>query len=64
MSLDSILAESQRQFNLSLIEKYNRRCRRLTALYMAGRKMTDHIIIQRTDMMRLGYEAALKFFTT
>lgn len=64
MNLDGIIAESRRRFNLGIIEKYNRRCRRITALFMAGRKLTDHIIIQRTDMMRIGYEMALKSLTT
>ena len=60
---NDILAESQRQFYLGIIEKYNRRCRRMTALYMAGRKITDHIMIHRTDMMRIGYEMAIKELT-
>lgn len=64
MNLDDIMAEGKRKFNLGIIEKYNRRCRRITALFMAGRKLTDHIIIQRTDMMRIGYEMALKSLTT
>ena len=64
MNLNDIIAESQRKFNLGIIEKYNRRCRRLTALYMAGRKITDHIILQKTDMMKIGYEMALKSLTT
>lgn len=38
-------------------ERYNRRCRRLVALYMAGRKVTDHIILLRTDERRLGFES-------
>ena len=38
-------------------ERYNRRCRRLVSLYMAGRKVTDHIILLRTDERRLGFES-------
>lgn len=38
-------------------ERYNRRCRRLVALYMAGRKVEDHIILLRTDERRLGFES-------
>ena len=30
-------------------ERYNRRCRRLVALYTAGRKVDDHVILLRTD---------------
>ena len=41
-------------------ERYNRRCRRLVALYMAGRKVEDHIILLRTDERRLAYESTLK----
>ena len=59
-----LIAEGRRKFYLGIVEKYNRRCRRMTALYMAGRKITDHIILQRTDMMKIGYEMALKSLTT
>ena len=38
-------------------ERYNRRCRRLVSLYMAGRKVDDHIILLRTDERRLGFES-------
>lgn len=38
-------------------ERYNRRCRRLVALYMAGRKVDDHIILLRTYERRLGFES-------
>jgi hypothetical protein len=38
-------------------EAYNRRCRRLVALYTAGRQVTDHMILFKTDMRRLSYEA-------
>lgn len=41
-------------------ERYNRRCRRLVALYTAGRKVTDHMILYKTDMCRLAYESTLK----
>lgn len=37
-------------------ERYNRRCRRLVALYTAGRKVDDHVILLRTDERRIGYE--------
>lgn len=63
-NLSELIAESQREFYLGIVEKYNRRCRRLTALYMAGRKITDHIILYKTDMMKIGYEMALKSLTT
>lgn len=41
-------------------EIYNRRCRRLVALYTAGRKVTDHVILLHTDMRRLAYESSLR----
>ena len=41
-------------------ERYNRRCRRLVALYTAGRKVDDHVILLRTDERRLAYESTLK----
>lgn len=41
-------------------ERYNRRCRRLVALYTAGRKVTDHMILFHTDMRRLAYESRLR----
>ncbi len=41
-------------------EIYNRRCRRLVALYTAGRKVDDHMILYKTDMRRLAYESTLK----
>lgn len=41
-------------------ERYNRRCRRLVALYTAGRKVDDHVILLRTDERRLAYETTLK----
>ena len=41
-------------------ERYNRRCRRLVAIYTAGRKVTDHVILLRTDERRLAYESTLK----
>ena len=41
-------------------ERYNRRCRRLVALFTAGRKVTDHMILYKTDMRRLAYESTLK----
>lgn len=41
-------------------EIYNRRCRRLVALYTAGRKVTDHMILFHTDMRRLAYESRLR----
>ena len=63
MDLAEMLSESRRKFYLGIVEKYNRRCRRLTAIYTAGRKVDDHIILQRTDMMRIGYETAIKELT-
>lgn len=42
------------------MERYNRRCRRLVALYMAGRNVTDHIILLRTDERRIAYETAVR----
>ena len=41
-------------------ERYNRRCRRLVALYTAGRNVTDHMILYKTDELRLAYESTLK----
>jgi hypothetical protein len=41
-------------------EIYNRRCRRLVALYTAGRKVDDHKIRLGTDYRRLAYESTLK----
>lgn len=41
-------------------ERYNRRCRRLVALILAGRTnwMKDHILMYKTDMLRLSHEHA------
>lgn len=52
-----------RHRRLREIEKYNRRCRRITLLALAGRKLTDHIVKYRTDMMRMMYEACAKEIT-
>lgn len=52
-----------RQFRLREIEKYNRRCRRITALVLAGRKIDDHMTIYHTDMMKLGFESNMKEIT-
>lgn len=42
-----------------MAERYNRRCRRLVALYRAGRKMDAHHW-DYTDCMRLSMESAQK----
>lgn len=52
-----------RQFRLRDIEKYNRRCRRITALVLAGRKIDDHMTIYHTEMMKLGFESNMKEIT-
>lgn len=52
-----------RQRRLREMEKYNRRCRRITLLALAGRKLTDHIVKYRTDMMKLGFESNMKEIT-
>lgn len=49
-----------REIHEQAAEIYNRRCRRLVALYMAGRKVDDHVILLRTDERRLAYESTLK----
>ena len=49
-----------REVHEQAAEIYNRRCRRLVALYTAGRKVTDHMILYKTDMRRLAYESTLK----
>lgn len=41
-------------------ERYNRRCRRLVALYTNGRTVDDNMILYKTDMRRLGYETTKK----
>lgn len=63
MNLNDIIAESQRTFYLGIIEKYNRRCRRIALLVLGGRKIADHMTINRTDMMRTGYEMAIRALT-
>lgn len=42
-----------------MAERYNRRCRRLVALYRAGRKVDTHHW-DYTDCMRLAMESAQK----
>jgi hypothetical protein len=49
-----------REIHEQAAEIYNRRCRRLVALYTAGRKVDDHVILLRTDERRLAYESTLK----
>ena len=43
-----------------IIEQYRRRCKRILALFNAGRIITDNVIIHKTNMMRIGYETAMK----
>lgn len=53
-----------RQRGLREMEKYNRRCRRLVALMIAGRRVSgDHVLMLKTDMLRIGYEAYAKEIT-
>lgn len=53
-----------RQHRLREMEKYNRRCRRLVDLMFAGRRVSgDHVLMLKTDMMRIGYEAYAKEIT-
>lgn len=59
--MEELLAKALAENNRRIMERYNRRCRRLVALMLAGRKVSgDHIMMLKTDMMRIGYESAVQ----
>lgn len=64
MTLEENIKASVRQERLRRVERYNRRCRRIVSLVLAGRKIDDHVLKYRTDMMRIGYELDLKDLVT